>query len=195
MAECMDAVTLFKALGDESRLAILRILLDGESYVELIASRLALSSATVCHHLKKMEAAGLVQCHRTQFYQIYSVRREILGASLIQLIGTVPAPDDDTEYRSGVIENFFELGKLKNLPAQRKKRDIVLQYMLDQLPPKDSYTEKEINAHIGNYHPDYCTIRREMIACGLLRRSHASGEERYSKAAADGSDGTDISPM
>ena len=182
MAEYPSAVSIFKALGDESRLAILRILLEGESYVELIASRLSLTSATVCHHLKKLESAGLVQCHRTQFYQIYSARREVLGVSLLQLIGTVPAPDDDTEYRRGVIEHFFSLGRLKNLPAQQKKRDIVLRYMLDQLPDKDCYTEKEINAHIAKYHDDYCTIRREMIACGILQRRHDTGAELYSKA-------------
>ena len=42
-----DAVSIFKALGDESRLAIIRMLIEGESYVELIASRLELTSATV----------------------------------------------------------------------------------------------------------------------------------------------------
>ena len=184
MTECTDAASLFKALGDDSRLSILRILLEGESYVELIASRLSLSSATVCHHLKKLEAAGLVQCHRTQFYQIYSVRRQLLDRSLLQLIGTVPSPDDDTEYRREVIGNFFELGKLKNLPAQHKKREIVLQYMLEQMPPKDYYTEAEINAHIEKYHPDYCTIRREMLGFGLLQRSHETGEERYRTVSA-----------
>ena len=42
-----NATAIFKALGDESRLAILRILLEDESYVELLASRLGLTSATV----------------------------------------------------------------------------------------------------------------------------------------------------
>ena len=69
------ATAIFKALGDESRLAILRILLEEESYVELLASRLGLTSATVSFHLKKLEGAGLVSCRRTQFYQIYSVNR------------------------------------------------------------------------------------------------------------------------
>ena len=82
MSECPDAASVFKALGDKSRLSIIRILLEGESYVERIASRLSLSNATVCHHLKKLEGAGLVQNHRTQFYQIYSVRRDLLDTSL-----------------------------------------------------------------------------------------------------------------
>ena len=167
-----DAVAIFKALGDESRLAIVRMLIESESYVELIASRLNLTSATVSHHLKKLEAAGLVECHRTQFYMIYSVKREVLGESLIDLIGTLPAQDDDTRYRKSVIDTFFEYGRLKSLPAQRKKREVVLKYILEPLEKGQSYTEQEMNEHILRYNDDYCTIRREMIAFGLVTREH-----------------------
>ena len=170
-----DTVAVFKALGDESRLAIVRMLLEGESYVELIASRLSLTSATVSHHLKKLEAAGLVECHRTQFYMIYSVKRELLAAPLIDLIGTLPAQDDDTKYRESVIDAFFEYGKLKSLPAQRKKREVVLSHILEPLEKGCVYTEQEMNEHILRYNDDYCTIRREMIAFGLVQREH----ERY----------------
>jgi len=168
-----DAVSIFKALGDESRLSIIRMLLEGESYVELIASRLELTSATVSHHLKKLESAGLVECHRTQFYMIYSVKREILGESLLELIGTLPALDDDTKYKQSIIDAFFEYGRLKALPAQRKKREVVLSYILEPLEAGKSYTEKEMNEHIVKYNDDYCLIRREMIAFGLVKRKKA----------------------
>jgi len=165
-----DAVSIFKALGDESRLAIIRMLIEGESYVELIASRLELTSATVSHHLKKLEAAGLVESHRTQFYMIYSVKREILSESLLALIGTLPAIDDDTKYKQSVIDAFFEYGRLKALPAQRKKREVVLRYILEPLEIGHTYTEQEMNEHIVKYNDDYCTIRREMISFGLVKR-------------------------
>lgn len=176
MNESYDAAAIFKALGDESRLSIVRMLLKGESYVELIASRLELTSATVSHHLKKLEAAGLVESHRTQFYMIYSVRREILGESLISLIGTLPAIDDDTRYKQSVIDTFFEYGRLKALPAQRKKREVVLRYIVEPLEPGRAYTETEINEHIVKYNDDYCTIRREMIAFGIMERRKSAGE-------------------
>ncbi len=175
------ATAIFKALGDESRLAILRILLEGESYVELLASRLGLTSATVSFHLKKLEAAGLVTCRRTQFYRIYSVNREIFAQSLESLIGRTPEPDDDTRYRESVIANFFENGRLKLLPAQQKKREVVLRYLLETLNPKTEYPEEEIDAHIERYFDDYCTVRREMIAFGLLsrRKNPAGGADLY----------------
>ncbi len=176
----INALALFKALGDESRLRIVQILLQGESYVELIASRLGLTSATVSHHLKKLEEAGLVECHRTQFYMIYSLRPGVLENSLTDLIAEIPQDvDDDTKYRNSVIETFMPYGVLKQLPAQQKKREIILRHILSKLPKKDSYTEKEINEHIKQFHDDYCFLRREMIAFGMMTREHGTGEEIY----------------
>ena len=166
----INALALFKALGDESRLHIVQILLQGESYVELIAS----------HHLKKLEEAGLVECHRTQFYMIYSLKPGVLDHPLTDLIAEIPQDvDDDTKYRKSVIETFMPYGKLKQLPAQQKKREIILRHILSSLPKQDSYTEKEINEHIKQFHDDYCFLRREMISFGMMTRSHESGEERY----------------
>ena len=165
------AVAVFKALGDESRLAILQILLSEESYVELLASRLGLTSATVSFHLKKLESAGLVTCRRTQFYRIYSVKREIFSQSLESLIGKTPAPDDDTKYRDAVIARFFENGRLTQLPSQRKKREIVLKHLLSALDVSREYGEKEFDAYLESVSvPDYCYVRREMIAFGMLAR-------------------------
>lgn len=184
MTDKIDAVSVFKALGDSSRLSILRILMEGESYVELIASRLSLTSATVSHHLKKLESAGLVECHRTQFYMIYSIKSELLSRTIADTIGSLPAPAGEDAYEQGVIDSFFEYGRLKSLPAQRKKREIVLRYILDALETGVPYTEEEINEHIKKFHGDYCTLRREMISCGLMKREMAGAGKRdvYKKA-------------
>ncbi|MBQ3707768.1 MAG: metalloregulator ArsR/SmtB family transcription factor [Clostridia bacterium] len=176
------AVAVFKALGDESRLAILRILLaEEESYVELLASRLGLTSATVSFHLKKLEAAGLVSCRRTQFYRIYRVNRAIFSGTLESLIGKTPAPDDDTKYRESVIAAFFENGRLKQLPTQRKKREVVLRVLAEAFEPGRTYPESAVDEAIRARYDDYCTVRREMIAFGMMERRHnpAGGEDLY----------------
>ena len=183
-----NATAVFKALGDESRLAILRILLKDESYVELLASRLGVTSATVSFHLKKLEAAGLVSCHRTQFYRIYSVNREIFGQTLESLIGRTPEPDDDTKYRESVIKAFFENGKLTQMPSQRKKREIVLRHLLAALDPEKEYGETELDAFLETRSiPDYYTVRREMISFGLLtrRKNPEGGGDLYRLTNAD----------
>lgn len=47
-----DRLTILKTVADETRLAILALLAEEDSYVERIAAGLSLTPATVCYHLK-----------------------------------------------------------------------------------------------------------------------------------------------
>ncbi len=57
-------IEVLKALADENRLAIVRMLADGERCVCDLASGLDLSDALVSHHLKRLRDAGLVRTRR-----------------------------------------------------------------------------------------------------------------------------------
>lgn len=166
-------LALLKLLADETRLEILNILLKEDSYVEKIACELSLTPATICYHLKKLESAGVVNCSRSQFYIIYSLNREIFDKPLYELIKKdEKAVDTEEKYKKEVISHFFKYGKLTQIPTQRKKREIVLGEILGQFEPDKEYTEKEVNEIILRYHEDFCTIRREMIAFGMMTRDH-----------------------
>jgi DNA-binding transcriptional ArsR family regulator len=81
---------LFKALGDESRLRILRLLSDGDLYLTEIAERMSLSKPTVKHHMMLLRAAGLVAVTETGGLTYYSLRRERLAdasGDLRRLVG------------------------------------------------------------------------------------------------------------
>jgi DNA-binding transcriptional ArsR family regulator len=69
-------VRLFKALGDETRLRILRLLRNGDLYLTEIAERMALSKPTVRHHMLLLRAAGLVTVTETAGLTYYSLRRD-----------------------------------------------------------------------------------------------------------------------
>lgn len=166
-----EKLALLKLLADETRLEILGILLKEDSYVEKIACELSLTPATICYHLKKMESAGVVNCSRSQFYIIYSLNRDIFNKPLFELI----KKDDevvssDEKYRREVISNFFKYGRLTKIPTQKKKREIVLFEIANSFELNREYGEKEVNEIILRYHEDFCTIRREMIAFGIMSR-------------------------
>lgn len=57
-------VDALKALADENRLGIVRLLADGERCVCELASALELSDALVSHHVKRLADAGLVRTRR-----------------------------------------------------------------------------------------------------------------------------------
>ncbi|CAM3521027.1 MULTISPECIES: DUF2087 domain-containing protein [Saccharibacillus] len=80
--------------------------------------------------------------------------------------------DPNIRLRDSVIRHFFDReGRLKNIPAQLKKKLIVLEYLVEQLEMERTYAESEINAFIRLVHDDYATIRREFIVQGFMSRS------------------------
>ena len=166
-----EKLELLKLLADETRLEILNILLKEDSYVEKIACELSLTPATICYHLKKMEAAGVVNCSRSQFYIIYSLNREIFQRPLYELIKKdTKIRDSEEKYKKEVLSHFFKYGKLTQLPTQRKKREVVLGEIAKHFEKGRKYDEKEVNEIIHRFHDDHCTIRREMIAFGIMTR-------------------------
>ena len=168
-----EKLELLKLIADETRLKILNILLKEDSYIEKIACELSLTPATICYHLKKMESAGVVNCSRSQFYIIYSLNRDIFEKPLYELIKKDDVViDTEEKYKKEVISNFFKYGRLTQIPTQRKKREIVLFEILKQFETDREYGEKEVNEIILRYHEDFCTIRREMIAFGMMTRDH-----------------------
>ena len=173
-----NTIKLFKCLSDKSRLQILKTLIHEDTYVELLAQRLNLAPSTISFHLKKLEDAGAVKSRKEQYYNIYSINKEIFMSSIIDIIREESSEADlhkqrEDNYRKKVIENFFEYGKLKNIPAQRKKRLIVLDEMAKAFKPDKEYTEREVNIIIADFHDDFCTLRREMICENILSRENS----------------------
>ena len=169
----MEKLEILKLLADKTRLDILNALMKEDSYVEKIACDLSITPATICYHLKKMESAGMVKCSRSQFYMIYSLNKEIFNMPLMELVkNDTPLENSEDKYKKEVISNFFKFGKLVSIPTQRKKREIVLSEIVKSFENGKIYCEKEVDEIIHRFHEDHCTIRREMIGCGLMKREN-----------------------
>ena len=69
-------VRLYRALGDESRLRILRLLAERDRYLTELATELELSKPTVSHHLAQLRAASLVTLTQQGNLTYYSLRRD-----------------------------------------------------------------------------------------------------------------------
>lgn len=170
-----DAIKLFKCLADKSRLQILKSLIQEDMYVERLAERLGLTPATISFHLKKLEDAQAVTSYKEQYYTMYSIRQEIFMTNIIDIIReesdeAAKQRQREEEYRNKVIATFFEYGKLKAIPSQRKKERICLEEIAKSFEIDKEYDEKEVNVIIENYFDDYCTIRRDMISEKIMER-------------------------
>ena len=71
-----STVRLYRALGDESRLRILKLLAERDRYVTEIAHELELSKPTILHHLAVLRSAGLVTITEQGNMTYYSLRHD-----------------------------------------------------------------------------------------------------------------------
>lgn len=82
--------------------------------------------------------------------------------------------------REKVLRIFFKDGKLKEIPAQRKKRRFVLDRLLEEFAMDRVYDESEVNAILRRFHPDVCTLRREFIMEKMMTRTAGKYRRRSS---------------
>lgn len=173
-----QSIAIMKALADRSRLAIANSLLEQPQYVEEIARRHGLAASTVSFHLRKLEQAGLVSSSKEQYYTVFSANDELFSTTLRTLVVGYPVGRElqdrrMEEYRRKVLGSFFRNGRLEKLPAQQKKRLIVLQRFAALFEPGRRYDEQQVSALISPLFSDYCTIRRLLVDEGLVTREGA----------------------
>lgn len=166
-----------KALADNSRLLILSALKDKPHYVEELSQRLELSPSTISFHLKKLELAGLVVKEKQQYYTVYSLDRDIFDKPLSEFLdfeNTARLLQEERvrQYRLKVLNTFIQKGKLLRIPAQYKKRWIVMEQVLNKFQPGRKYREQEVNEIIGSFYHDHCTIRRFFIDERVMEREN-----------------------
>jgi DNA-binding HxlR family transcriptional regulator len=174
-----QSLAILKALADKSRLAIVNSLLERPHYAEELAKLHALAPSTVSFHLRKLEVAGLVTSRKEQYYVVVTANSALFDTTLRQLLAATPVARDLQdqrigEYRRKVLETFFSHGRLEKLPAQHKKRLIVLEEFAVRFEAGRRYGEGEVTDLITPLFGDYCTIRRLLVDAGLIRRAGAS---------------------
>ena len=152
-----QALKLFKGLADRSRLQILKSLLEEDMYVERLAQRLELTPATVSFHLKKLMDAGAVSSRREQYYTMYSINKEVFQCRILDILGEKSSDaqrqqEREARYRQRVLDSFFEYGRLKAIPAQRKKERICLEEIAKELELGRPYPERELNQVLLRFH-------------------------------------------
>lgn len=168
-------VALFQILADPARLRILSAVAERPQTGRDLSQRLGLSPPTISHHVAKLTAAGLLLVTPAGTRRSYSLDTSALQAvsrDLAHPLQSTPsaAPEADSE-QAKVVRDFFAGERLKQIPAQRKKRVVVLRHLLVQFDPGREYPEREVNDLLRPAHDDVATLRRELVDYGFLTRS------------------------
>ncbi len=177
-----ELVTFFKALSDANRLKIIGLLAQQPYSVEELAALLELKASTVSHHLAKLSQIGLVSAKTESYYNVYQLDEKVLEEksrnifSQENLAASVADVDADA-YDNKVLKDFVRKdGSLKTIPAQRKKLEAILRYVMKAFEINKRYSEKKVNEILSSYHEDTASLRRELVGYGLMKREGGGGE-------------------
>jgi hypothetical protein len=172
-------VAFHKTMGDPTRIRILSLLAGGPKHGQALAGMLGLTPPTISHHLAKLKDCNLVYDRRDKNTIYFHLNEKVISHYSNALPNLLSGREENDmaetqilEHRK-VIENFLTKdGKLKTIPAQRKKKLILLYHLANGLETGRKYEEKEINQYIQRFHDDYATIRREFIVTGIMYREN-----------------------
>src|SRR5438270_5905314 len=173
--EFQALLQFFKVLADENRLKLLGLLANREQSVEELAALLQLRAPTVSHHLAKLRELDLVGMRPEGNTHIYWLNSEALRNTSKGLLSSEKMASlvDDAAgdaWERKVLKDFFEGTRLKEIPASRKKRSVVLKWFATQFEYGVRYSEKQVNEIIQRHHEDASSIRRELIGEKLMQR-------------------------
>jgi len=164
---------LFRALADPARLRILGAIAERPQSGKELAEALKLTPPTISHHMHKLTEAGLVRVTSEGTRHTYHLDerplREAITTSASAAAGALPE-DEEARERQKVLRDFFDGERLKSIPAQRKKRVIVLQHLVERFAVDARYSEREVNDLLRPAHEDVATLRRELVDYGFMRR-------------------------
>ena len=176
-------VAVFRVLADPTRLRILGALAERPRTGKELSEVLGLTPPTISHHMTKLTGVGLVRMTPDGTRRTYALDEPALRDVGRRVAATEPTappggdagrPDDGADpeerERAKILRDFFAGPRLKQIPAQRKKRVIVLQHLLERFAPDRSYPEQEVNDLLREAHDDVATLRRELVDYGFMQR-------------------------
>jgi hypothetical protein len=187
-----------RALVDQHRLRIMGRAAASPVDADTLAAELRLPVSQVRRHLDVLLAAGLVEARGgAEGRERFGARLDRVGAlgrglaaversaaGFVDLPGGAWPHDGEpladtlarlqpTADEARTLRAYLVDGRLTTIPAQPKKRDIVLRFLLERVFTEDrEYPEKEVNQRLALFHPDVAALRRYLYDEGYVDRDH-----------------------
>ena len=193
----MDETLLagLRALVDAYRLRIVARLVTGPTDAETLADELRQPVPSIRRHLQVLVEAGLVEERaRPGLFGARLDRVGELGKALAALdaeaSGRSTGPDGEwphdgepladtlarlalTRDEDKVLRSYLVDGRLTRIPAQGRKRQVILRFLLERVFTEDrAYPEKEVNQRLALFHPDVAALRRYLYDERYVDRDH-----------------------
>ncbi len=161
--------------ADPKKVKLLGQLCDDPLPLHTLARAAGLTEAETMGLVRALKEAGLLD----ETFASDGFRWRYKPQAIFEALRQTKAASEPSDLPPGVsafdakvLSDFFVNGRLRSIPVQRKKREIVLRYLVEKFDTDRTYTEREVSFLLLNYHEDYASLRREMVDTGLMERAN-----------------------
>ncbi len=190
-----DLLAGLRALVDTNRLRIVARVGARPASLDDLAMELRQPVPSVARQVDVLLAAGLVErtgdrhdTLRARWDRVGELAKALATLEADGSAGAAPGADGawphdgetlaETLDRMGatpeearVVRSFFIDGRLETIPAQHRKRQVVLRFLLERVFVEDrEYPEKEVNQRLALFNPDVAALRRYLVDDGYVTR-------------------------
>ena len=163
--EIMDFV---KAMASAERLRVVGALVRGRATQTQIAEQLHVPVRDVFQHLSFLAHVGVVR-EEDGIYELDEKAIETLARG--QFENKQPQYEDKPDDVRKVLKAYLNAdGTLKQIPMDKKKLMIILNFIVDAFSFDATYTEKEVNTILRRFNPDTAALRRYLVDHGFMAR-------------------------
>ncbi|HEX8001122.1 MAG TPA: DUF2087 domain-containing protein [Mycobacteriales bacterium] len=162
-----EAATLLGLLADDDRLRVVAALVLGATTSAEVRERTGLDARAAGRALARLEDAGVVVSDGTSWQVDLTPLRE--AARVTAPVEEYAGADAES---AKVLRSFLRDGRIVRMPAQRTKRRVLLDHVVQVFEPGERYPEKDVNAMLRAFTDDYVTIRRYLVDEDLLSREN-----------------------
>jgi biotin operon repressor len=171
----INSSDLLRVFADAQKVKLLGLLCDEPLPLHTLARAAGMSEAETMRQIGALKEAGLLQ----ETFAEDGFRWRYQPSALFEALAALkqdakPAGLSGawTAEEAKVLGDFFVGNRLQTIPAQRKKREIVLRYLATMFELGRTYTEQEVSFRLLGFHEDYASLRREMVDTRLMAREN-----------------------
>lgn len=167
----------FAVLSDEDRLRVAGVLAGREATTQELAEILQMRPQAIARHVAMLAEAGLARSSPRGTLTSWSLDVAALREQRKRLLARERAPSPAgepgiPEWERTVLANFFDGERLREIPANLTKRQVILAWLAGRFEPGAQYPEREVNEIIKRHHPDASALRRELVDRDYMRREN-----------------------
>jgi len=169
----VSAASLVGLLAEPDRLRVVAALVLGATTANAVAEAAGLDLRAATTALERLAAGGLVASDGDGGLRFVGERFKHAAQSEAKRrddATPVEAFDGVAPEDVGVLRNFVSDGRLRQIPASKGKRLVVLDWLAARFEPGKTYPERDVNLMLGMAHSDVAALRRYLVDEQFLER-------------------------